>query len=43
VDLFTVVVAAASAIGLIRFRLNSAWLVAGGALAGLAAEWANLR
>lgn len=35
VDWLTVLLAAASAIFLVRFKLNSAWLVAGGAIAGV--------
>jgi chromate transporter len=36
VDLPTVLLAAASAVLLMRYRINSAWLVAGGAIAGIA-------
>jgi len=36
VDLFTVVLAVASVVALIRFRVSSAWLVPAGGLAGLA-------
>jgi chromate transporter len=36
VDLPTLVLALVSALLLIRFRVNSSWLVLGGALAGLA-------
>ncbi|HJQ37847.1 MAG TPA: chromate efflux transporter [Thermoanaerobaculia bacterium] len=36
VDVMTVVLAIASAIVLLRFRINSAWLVVSGAIAGLA-------
>jgi chromate transporter len=35
VDPFTVALAVASAVALLRFRVNSAWLVLGGAAAGL--------
>ena len=38
VDTLTIALAAASAILLLRFRINSAWLVLGGALAGIAAQ-----
>lgn len=38
VDWLTVALAIASAILLLRFRINSAWLVLGGALAGIAAH-----
>lgn len=40
VDPITVALAAASAVLLLRFRVNSAWLVLGGAAVGLAAGWA---
>ena len=43
VDLTTIVIAAASAVLLLRFRANSAWLVIGGALAGLAASFLRAR
>ena len=39
VDWLTVALAIASAILLLRFRINSAWLVLGGALAGIAAQF----
>jgi chromate transporter len=39
VDLFTVLLAALSALLLFRVRMNSVWLVLGGALAGLAYRW----
>ncbi|HLY66330.1 MAG TPA: chromate efflux transporter [Chloroflexota bacterium] len=42
VDALTAVLAIAAAILLIRFRLNSAWLVLGGGAAGLAAHVLNL-
>jgi len=38
VDWLTAAIAAASVIVLFRFRINSAWLIAGGALAGVAAQ-----
>ena len=38
-DVFTVLLAGASALALIRFRFNSAWLVLAGALAGAARLW----
>jgi chromate transporter len=38
VDWLTIGLAAASAFLLLRFRINSAWLVLGGALAGIAAQ-----
>jgi chromate transporter len=40
VDLFTLTLAAVSAILLLRFRVNSAWLVLGGALLGVTAKLA---
>jgi len=39
VDPLTVAIAVASLIALARFRVNSAWLIGAGALAGLA-SWA---
>jgi chromate transporter len=39
VDGVTVLLALASGICLMRFRVNSAWLVLGGGMAGLAAHW----
>ena len=43
VDPLTVVVAAASALLLLRYRVNSAWLVVGGALLGvLASAWTHV-
>jgi chromate transporter len=39
VDWLTICLAIASAFLLLRFRLNSAWLVLGGALAGIAAQF----
>jgi chromate transporter len=39
VDVPTVLIAIASAVILLRFNINSAWLVAGGAAAGLLASW----
>jgi chromate transporter len=42
VDWLTVSLAIASAILLLRFRINSAWLVLGGALIGIAATFVNL-
>jgi chromate transporter len=41
VDALTIALAAASAVLLLRFRVNSAWLVLGGALAGVAAQFAR--
>jgi chromate transporter len=40
-DGLTVVLAVASAVLLLRFRINSAWLVLGGALVGIAAQFAR--
>ena len=37
VDAFTLVLAAASMIALLRFRVNSVWLILGGAVAGIVA------
>jgi chromate transporter len=42
VDWLTVGMASASAIFLLRFRINSAWLVLGGALIGIAAQFVIL-
>jgi chromate transporter len=39
VDWLTIGLAVASAVLLLRFRINSAWLVLGGALAGIAAQF----
>jgi chromate transporter len=39
VDVLTVVLGAASAVLLLRFRVNSAWLVLGGALAGIVSQF----
>lgn len=39
VDWLTIVLAVTSAILLLRFRMNSAWLVLGGALAGIASQF----
>jgi chromate transporter len=39
VDWLTSVLAAVSAVLLLRFRSNSAWLVVGGAVVGLAVAW----
>lgn len=39
VDWFTIAMAVASAVLLLRYRLNSAWLVLGGALFGFVAHW----
>ncbi len=41
VDWVTIALVAASAVALFRFRINSAWLVLGGALAGIAAQLAR--
>ena len=41
VDWLTVALGVVSAILLLRFRVNSAWLVLGGALAGIAAQFAR--
>lgn len=42
VDLFTVLTALASALVLFRYRVNSVWLISGGALLALALSWRNL-
>jgi chromate transporter len=39
VDPLTILLAVASGVALLRFRVNSAWLVAAGAAAGLAVHW----
>ena len=39
VDTVTVVLAAASLVALLKYRVNSAWLIAAGALVGIAATW----
>jgi chromate transporter len=39
VDWLTIGLAAVSAVLLLRYRINSAWLVLGGALIGIAAQW----
>ena len=39
VDVFTVVLAAAALVVLLRFHINSAWIILAGALAGLAHYW----
>jgi chromate transporter len=41
VDWLTLSLAVISAVLLIRFKLNSAWLVVGGALAGLVKAWVS--
>ena len=41
VDWITITLAVASAVLLLRFRVNSAWLVLGGGLAGIAAQFAR--
>lgn len=41
VDGLTIALGAASAVLLLRFRINSAWLVLGGALAGIATQFAR--
>lgn len=41
-DWFTAVIFVASAVALIRFRVNSAWLIGGAALIGLIGPWAGL-
>jgi chromate transporter len=41
VDWLTISLAVASAVLLLRFRVNSAWLVLGGALVGIAAQFAR--
>jgi chromate transporter len=41
-DWFTAVIFVASAVTLIRFRVNSVWLIGGAALIGLIAPWAGL-
>jgi chromate transporter len=38
-DRFTLIVAALSAVLLFRFRINSSWLILGGAVAGLLLHW----
>ena len=43
VDTLTVLVAVASSIGLLRFRVNSAWLVLVGAAIGLITSVVHLR
>ena len=39
VDTVTVALAAASLVALLKYRVNSAWLIAAGALVGIAATW----
>jgi chromate transporter len=41
VDWLTIGLAVASAVLLLRYRINSAWLVLGGALIGIATQWAR--
>ena len=41
-DWFTAVIFVASAVALIRFRVNSVWLIVGAVLIGLIAPWAGL-
>jgi len=41
VDWLTIALAVMSGILLLRFRVNSAWLVLGGALVGIAAQFAR--
>ena len=36
IDWFTIIIAAVATVALLRYRVNSAWLVLGGGLAGLA-------
>jgi chromate transporter len=43
VDWLTVSLAAVSVVLLLRFRINSAWLVLGGALIGIAASLLSIR
>jgi chromate transporter len=38
-DWLTAAIALASAVLLLRFRINASWLVLGGAIAGAAATW----
>jgi chromate transporter len=41
VDPISILLAAASAVLLVRFRVNSAWLILGGAVLGLVLQWQN--